>query len=119
MALSFGSVAQPSFTADTRKAGAPDVDHVFELTVRDSDGRTDTDKVTIRVTPPFAAPVADSGGDQRVESEPPVTLDGSGSTGRDGMVEFYSWTRGDPVTLTLFCLERIRQRRVSSRLLSC
>ena len=78
--LSDASVAKPTFTADTPKAGSADVTHVFTLTVTDNRGETDTDTVTVTVTAPFAPTVANPGPDRTVASGTTVTLDGTGST---------------------------------------
>ena len=78
--LSDKSVAKPTFTADTPKAGSEDVTHVFTLTVTDNGGETDTDTVTVTVTAPFKPTVANPGPDQTVASGTTVRLDGTGST---------------------------------------
>ena len=102
--LNDASAAQPGFTADTLSPGADDVTHVFELTVADSVGETDTDTVMVTVTAPFAVPVAEAGSDQTVGSGEMVELDGSGSTvDRRRTITSYAWTRtggtGGSVTL--------------------
>ena len=105
--LSAMDVATPTFTAGAVEAGAADVTHVFTLTVMDAEGAPGTDTVTITVTAPFAATVADAGPDQTVDSEDPVTLDGSGSiVDRRRTPLSYAWERttggtvGATVTLT-------------------
>ena len=92
--------SQPSFTAGTLDAGAEDVIYIFSLIITDSEDVTsESDEVTITVTSGFktpisnARPVADAGEDQKVASGTTVTLDGSGSTDRDGEVKSYSWRR--------------------------
>ena len=98
----------PSFTAQTLTAGDADVTYVFTLRVSDDKGTTaatDTVMVTVKAKAPNAPPVADAGEDQEVASGTTVTLDGSGSTARDGgTVASYFWRRtggtgGDIVVL--------------------
>ena len=97
IALSNANVARPTFTADSLAEGAPDVIHVFRLTVTDSDSASGTDTVTIRVVSDFqelaknADPVADAGEDQTVGFGMPVQLDGSDSMDSDGTIVSYSW----------------------------
>ena len=91
--LSDASAARPSFTANTLASGATDVTHVFTLTVTDEVGESDTDTVTVTVVAPFAAPVADAGLDQVVDSGAIVFLDGSYSTPDRRRTVSYSWER--------------------------
>ena len=99
VALNDPSAERPTFTAQTLADGADSVTYILTLTVTDSRGRSDTDTVTITViapdwiSGPNAAPVAEAGEDQKVASGTTVTLDGSGSMDRDGMVASYSWRR--------------------------
>ena len=92
--------AMARFTAPALTPGAPDATHVFELTVTDDKGSTDTDTVTITVV--NAPPVANAGVDQNVTPGAQVTLDGSGSRDDDGTIT-YAWTRksgsGDPTVM--------------------
>ena len=94
----------PTFVADTLIGDDPDVTYVFTLTVTDDAGSDmATDTVTITITDPFDAPVANAGDDQTVDSGKEVTLDGSGSTFDDrGSITSYIWTRtsGTGGTLT-------------------
>ena len=85
--------ATPTFTADTLIAGTADVTHEFTLTVTDEQDDTSIDTVTVKITSPNAAPVADAGQDRTVVSGATVTLDGSDSSDSDGMVASYRWTR--------------------------
>ena len=104
--LSDADKAMARFTAPALTPGAPDAPHVFELTVTDDAGDSETDTVTITVTSPFAPVVADAGDDQSVASGATVTLDGSGSThDRRFPIELYEWERtggttGGSVTLS-------------------
>ena len=91
--LTDAMTAMPSFTAETRDAGAPNVTHILTLTVTDNEGGSDTDTVTITVVSAFAAPVAKAGDPRSVDSGKTVTLDGSGSTHDDRTTLSYSWTR--------------------------
>ena len=102
------TTAMPTFTAPVVAVGAKDITHVFELTVTDSAGRTNTDTVSITVIFPFAEPVANAGPDRKVGSGTVVTLDGSDSTvdlRRPDPSKSYAWARTggtgvDTVTLT-------------------
>ena len=86
--------AEPSFTADTLRRGAADVTHIFSLVVTDNDDLESTpDQVTITVKSPNAAPIANAGPDQIVESGTRVTLDGRDSLDIDGDIVSYLWKR--------------------------
>ena len=91
--LTGAGTAQPTFTSPE----GPDV-LVFEVTVTDEGGKTDTDTVTVTVNGP---PTADAGPNQEAELGDTVTLDGTGSTDPDGDTLLYSWvqTAGPAVTL--------------------
>jgi len=67
--------------------------HFITLTVRDNEGKTDTDTTVIFVN---EAPVARAGNDQTVLIGTEVTLDGSASTD-NWRVEWYTWTEGGTV----------------------
>ncbi len=103
--LTGANTASPGFTAPTLAAGAEDVTRTFTLTVTDNDGATDEDTVVITVEAPNAAPTADAGPDQTVDSGAEVMLDGSGSNDNgdldgNGSIATYAWTASDGVTLT-------------------
>ena len=85
---------QPTFTAEARTTGAPDVTHEFKLTVTDDQGATDTDTVTITVTTMNIPPVADAGDDFSVDSGEPYSLDGTGSRDADpsDFITVYEWS---------------------------
>ena len=96
------NTANPTFIADTLTPGAPDVTHIFILTIKDSTYNTSTDMVTITVQTPFAFPVANAGPDQEVDSGVIVSLDGSrsttghrsiGTTTDSDNILNYAWTR--------------------------
>ena len=53
--LSDDNAIMPTFTADTLAEGAPDVTHIFTLTVIDNADNTSNDRVTITVTAPVTA----------------------------------------------------------------
>ena len=96
--LTGATTAMPSFTAETRDAGAPDVTHILTLTFTDFRRRIDTDTVTITVRSLFA----EAGEAQSVASGATVTLDGSGSTATDSSrVVTYAWTQTGGTTVTL------------------
>ena len=80
MVLTGETTATLSFTADTLAPGAADVTHILELVVTDTDGaESDPVEVTITITSPIKAPVANAGLDQEVSSGATVLLDGTGS----------------------------------------
>ena len=97
VALSGAETENPGFTA-------PEVDEdedlVFELTVTDAGGASDTDTVTVSVANvPNLPPTADAGPDQTVDETMPVSLSGSGADA-EGAVR-YSWTQTDGTAVVL------------------
>ena len=103
VSLTGADTLQPTFTADTLAVGAPDVTHVFTLTVTDNQGSAQaTDTVTVTVESPFEEPVAMiADGVREVASGGTVQLDGSGSTHDDRTTLTYAWTRADGTTTGL------------------
>ena len=85
---------------------------MFELLVRDDDGATDVDRVRVTVQhlpAPNAAPEARAGSDQTVREGRSVTLDGSGSTDRDGTIVSYQWSRvAGPPSVVLSGVNTVR-----------
>ena len=93
------------FIADNLKPGAPDVIHIFTLTVTDSAGKTHTSTIQITIVSDFMLPIANAGVDRQVESGARVILDGGDSIfDRRRSVDTWNWQRtggtGVPVTLT-------------------
>ncbi len=85
--LSDASLVNPTFEADT------DGRYVVELIVNDGMVDSAADTVTIIVTTANAAPVANAGIDQNVETFSIVTLDGSASSDVNvGDILNYSWS---------------------------
>jgi mono/diheme cytochrome c family protein len=72
----------------------------FQITVTDSNGRTDSDTVNITLLPVNAVPTADAGADQTANGGDTVTLSGSG-TDSDGTIASYSWSQTTGQTVTL------------------
>lgn len=110
---SFVSIPASSTTSLTNiatkmPAFTPDVDgnYVVELRVKDEDGASNTDRVTITAKTTNSAPVADAGPNQAVFTGVAVTLGGSASSDADGDMLNYHWTittkpSGSNATLTL------------------
>lgn len=79
--------------------------YILELTVTDSDGATDTDTISVIVTPisTNAAPTANAGTDSTITFGDSVTLAGSGTDVEDdlaGTPLSYAWTIAGPDTDT-------------------
>ena len=84
-ALSDGTVASPSFTADL------DGTYIAQLIVNDGTVSSAADTVTIVASTANSAPIADAGADQNVATATIVSLDGSGSSDADSDGLSYSW----------------------------
>jgi len=101
--LSSTTTAQPAFTAPSPTATTT---LTFSLRVTDNRGGVSAPAtVNITVNPaggPNAAPVANAGTAQSVNSGFMVTLNGTGSTDSDGTIAGYAWTQtaGTAVTLS-------------------
>jgi hypothetical protein len=96
--LAGANTATPIFTAPDEADTL-----TFQLVVRDKNGTSTPDTVSITVTaPPSNAPIANAGLDQTVSDGATVTLNGSGSTSLTGDTLSYSWTQtgGTAVTIT-------------------
>jgi len=86
---------------------APDVGDsvetlVFDLTVTDDDGQTDTESLEISIYGTNQPPVASAGADQRVQEDTTVLLNAAGSIDSDFGIKSYQWaqTNGPSVTLS-------------------
>jgi hypothetical protein len=99
VSLSNPGSATPWFT--TPLVGPSGAALVFELTVRDNGGLTDTDTVIVNVSNVNQAPTADAGPDQTVGEGESVTLNGSNSSDPDGTIASYSWTQTGGVAVSL------------------
>ncbi len=97
--LSGSSAALSNANTDTASFNAPAVaanttdELIFELTVTDNDGLTDTSNISVFVQDVLVSntpPVANAGVDQNVNETTAVTLDASASTD-DGSIASYSW----------------------------
>ena len=98
--LSDAKKISPTFTAPDVPRGGGTL--TFELTVVDSGGLMDSDRVTVNVAYVSQNPVADAGVNQTVWAGEPVFLDGSGSKDSDGWITSYLWAQisGTPVTIS-------------------
>ncbi|MBE9581597.1 MAG: hypothetical protein IMF18_08265, partial [Proteobacteria bacterium] len=98
--LSDPASVQPTFVAPSVSVTGEAL--IFELTVEDDGGLSDSDTVIINVSNINQAPTASAGPDQTVKERNTVTLDGSNTFDPDGTVVSYCWTQigGTPVTLS-------------------
>ncbi|WP_276502643.1 PKD domain-containing protein, partial [Terrimonas pollutisoli] len=92
--------------ASASLSGLVDGIYNFRLTVRDNDGATDTDEVTVTVNPaPVVnqAPVANAGNNITITlPTSTATLNGTGSSDADGTIASYQWTQvSGPNTATI------------------
>ena len=79
---------------------------VFELTVTDDDGATNTSTVTIEVAAmdqplPNTPPTANAGVNRSVAAGATVTLDASGSADSDGTIASYAWVQVSGTSVAL------------------
>jgi len=74
----------------------------YQLTITNAAGQTASDSITITVNRVNAAPIANAGADQTIDSTTSVSLSGTASTDADGTLQSYTWaqTSGDAITLT-------------------
>jgi len=86
----FNDVTLKTFTTTSLSEGT----HNFKLTVRDNDGDTHSDNVTIIVTSaPNTAPTVDAGSNQTIEEGDILTQDAN-ATDSDGSIISYIWQEG-------------------------
>jgi hypothetical protein len=87
--LSFPNEPETTFT--TQSVDSSGAALVFELTVTDYAGATDTDSCIVNVTWVNAPPTADAGDDQTVNEGSQVVLDASKSKDPDDGIAAYGW----------------------------
>ncbi|MCD6585823.1 MAG: hypothetical protein J7K96_08690, partial [Desulfobacteraceae bacterium] len=87
--LSDPAALKPVFTAPDLNSG--DDTLIFQLTVTDDEGKTDTDRVRVYVNWNNGEPTADAGPDQTVSPGATVILDGSASTDPEDSIVSYQW----------------------------
>jgi uncharacterized protein YcnI len=93
--LSNPKVAKPNFiTPEVTKT----TKLIFQLTVKDTGNKTDTDTVVVTINNSNKAPKANAGGDQTVIENTVVQLSGSGSDPDKDQIK-YSWTQVDKTGL--------------------
>jgi len=85
--LSDSTAVNPTF------AGIAGEWYIFELTVQDTAGLTDTDTVVITMEDANRAPIADAGPDQNNAQAGNIQLDGTGSYDPDGDTLTYQWNQ--------------------------
>ncbi|WP_343702997.1 PKD domain-containing protein [Chitinophaga sp.] len=90
------TIGQPA-AAGTSVTGLTEGVYVFELTVKDNQGATGTDRVTVTVHKadvPNKPPVANAGADITISQPANATqLNGGGSSDADGSIASYAWTK--------------------------
>jgi hypothetical protein len=87
-----GAITSPA-SVSTGITGLTAGTYVYELTVTDNDGATDTDQVSILVNP-IGYPVAAAGVDQEIDLPTnTATLNGTSSTDPDGTITGYAWSK--------------------------
>jgi chitinase len=98
--LSSNIIPAPTFTAPAVTNGQTKT-LTFDLTASDKFGGSDTDSVTITVTPVNNKPSANAGPDRTVDEQTEVTLSGSGKDPNGDTIS-YRWgqTGGEPVVLS-------------------
>ena len=74
---------------------------LFELTVTDPEGLSDSDRIEILVNDVGLTPVSDAGDDQTAYANTVVALDGTGSKGMDNKEISYLWTQVEGPTVIL------------------
>jgi hypothetical protein len=89
-----GSITSPA-SAITTVTGLTEGTYIFRLTVKDNDGASATDDVSVTVnTATNMAPIAKAGADQDITLPiNSVSLSGSGSSDPDGTITSYTWSK--------------------------
>jgi len=67
--------------------------YVYQLTVLDNNGLSNSSNITILVNAPIYPPVANAGLNQTVILPSQAILDGTGSTAPSGTISIFSWTK--------------------------
>lgn len=81
--------AKATFTAPEVPVDGDEL--VFELTVRDTDGASNTDSVSVTINNVNLLPVSDAGIDRAYYEGKEIVLDGSNSSDEDGSISSYLW----------------------------
>ncbi|MFT3746787.1 MAG: PKD domain-containing protein [Agriterribacter sp.] len=88
-----GTISTPSGIS-TKITNLQEGTYEFQLQVTDSNGKTATAKVTVKVNPAPLPPVANAGNPQTITlPSNSVTLNGSASTAPSGTINSYQWSK--------------------------
>jgi hypothetical protein len=98
VALSASNIAMPTFTTPTLSATET---LIFEVTVTDNDGATNTATVNIEVNHLNLSPTANAGSEQTVDENTTVNLSAELSNDTDGTIAQFLWTQTTGINVTL------------------
>lgn len=97
-ALSASNVAMPTFTTPPLNASET---LIFQVTVTDNDGATNTATVSIMVNHSNVPPTANAGSEQTVDEQTLIMLSAELSDDVDGTIATYLWTQTSGPVVTL------------------
>lgn len=91
VSLSDALISNPTFR--TPSIGVTQARVIMQLTITDTEGQADADRVEIVIDDVGNVPIAVAGADTDIYEKRIVTLDGSGSKDHDGIITRYLWTQ--------------------------